>query len=332
VDVVLVSRTGDYLADLDAGIAVVDLGSSRVATAVTRLAAYLRRRRPRALLAMQEHLSVAAVVSRTLARTTTRVVAREAQTVTAVSGEADGVTGRAIAVAARLCLPRASAVIAPSEGVARNLVRRVGVDLQAVTVIPNPIDLERVFTLAAEGVPMPESHGRPIVVGVGRLVAQKDFETLIRAVAILDDRRAPVHLLVLGDGPERAALEALTRSLGIEAHITFAGRVTNPYAYVKRAHVFVLSSRWEGLPNVLLEALAVGTPVVATDCPSGPREILEDGRWGRLVGVGDADAMAAGILDAIAGRLESPPPALMADRYGMNAVARQYLGVLDGGE
>jgi glycosyltransferase involved in cell wall biosynthesis len=145
--------------------------------------------------------------------------------------------------------------------------------------------------------------------GVGRLTAQKDFSTLIRAFASLRTQRA-ARLMILGEGEERFQLEALVQELGLQADVALPGFIANPYKYLKWSTVFVLSSRWEGLGNVLIEAMAMGTSVVSTDCPNGPAEILESGRWGRLVPVGDVDALTKAMIAT----LDDPAPPDVARR------------------
>jgi len=167
----------------------------------------------------------------------------------------------------------------------------------------------------------------PVVLGIGRLARQKDFPTLLRAFAQVRSRR-PCRLVILGEGKERSALTALVERLGITPHVEMPGFVANPFAYLRRAALFVLSSAWEGSPNVLIEALALAVPSVATDCPSGPREILCEGRYGPLVPVGDDEALA----EAMEAMLAAPPPAALlrrgADRFRDDGCARQYLDAL----
>src|SRR5262249_54469789 len=134
----------------------------------------------------------------------------------------------------------------------------------------------------------------PVVLGVGRLALQKDFSTLIKAFAHVRSR-APARLLILGDGEKRVELEVLVKELGLTADVCLLGYVDNPFAYMRRCAAFVLSSEYEGLPNSLIEAMACGAPVISTDCPCGPAEILDGGRYGLLVPVGDVEAMAAAI-------------------------------------
>jgi len=167
----------------------------------------------------------------------------------------------------------------------------------------------------------------PVVLAAGRLTAQKDFPTLLRAFARLVPER-DLRLMILGEGPDRAALEAEIEALGLGDRVALLGFQANPFSYMARARLFVLSSAWEGLPGVLIQAMACGTPVVSTDCPSGPREVLEGGRLGPLVPVGDAEALARAIMQT----LDAPLPAEIlkarAAQYGLAPVSRRYLAAL----
>ena len=179
------------------------------------------------------------------------------------------------------------------EGVLADTARLTGLPHEAAAGDPQPVVTPRLGELAAQrwstrGLP---TTPVPLVLGARRLTEQKDFPTLVRAFAKLR-RERPARLVILGEGRHRARLEALAAELGVAADVALPGFTPNPYAWMARADLFVLSSAWEGSPNVLTEALALGTPSVATDCPSGPREVLDGGRYGPLVPVGDAERWA----------------------------------------
>jgi glycosyltransferase involved in cell wall biosynthesis len=166
----------------------------------------------------------------------------------------------------------------------------------------------------------------PVILAVGRLTLQKDFPTLIRAFARLRARRS-ARLVILGEGELRDELEALVAELGLTADVALPGFVDNPFSWMRGSALFVLSSAWEGFGNVLVEAMACGTPVVSTDCPSGPAEILENGKWGRLAAVGDAEALARAIAEA----LDDPNPPDVRARAAFFSVERSvdaYLAIL----
>jgi glycosyltransferase involved in cell wall biosynthesis len=327
VDLVLVNRVGPHLGGVDARVRVVDLAAGRVALGLGPLARYLSRERPRALVSFLTHANVAAVAARALARGDTRLALVEQNTLSAVRSRLR--RDAWLPALARLAYPRADAVIAVSEGVARDLVSRLDVPSDRVSVIPNPVVDAALLEAAAAPVNHPwfAAEEARVFLAAGRLTPQKDYPTLLRAFRMLRERKA-ARLMILGEGEERARLEALIGELGLTDDVALPGFVENPYARMSRAAAFVLSSRWEGLPTVLIEALACGCPVVATDCPSGPREILSDGRYGALVPVGDAAAMC----DAMARALEERPRAATlrehAALYSVERAAEQYLKVL----
>jgi glycosyltransferase involved in cell wall biosynthesis len=298
--------------------------------ALPELVAYLRRRRPRALLTAGHRLNRVALAARALARVDTRIVIRMGMSLTAKGQEMSPRARRRLFRSMRWWYPRADAVVAPSEGVGADLVSLAGVDPERLHVIPNPIVTPRLPELAGRPVNDPwfAPGGPSVILGVGALEPRKDFATLLRACAHLRGDGRALRLLVLGEGPERSRLEGLAAELGMAETCRLPGHVGNPYPYMARAAALVLSSRREGSGAVVVEALACGTPVVATDCPSGPRESLGDGRYGPLVPVGDAAALAR----AIARVLDDPPPAdLLRDgarRFDARHSAARYLDAL----
>jgi glycosyltransferase involved in cell wall biosynthesis len=233
-------------------------------------------------------------------------------------------------VFARLFYPWADAVIAVSEDVARDLSKVTGMPRERIVTIPNPVVTLELKEKARAPLDHPwyRPGQPPVVLGVGRLVSAKDFPTLLRAFARLRATR-PVRLMILGEGKGRAGLAALAEQLGIVGDVQFPGYVDNPFSYMARSAVFVLSSAWEGLPGVLIEAMACGCPIVSTDCP-GAAEILGGGVHGPLVPVGDDAALAM----AVASVLDSSPKReqlrARAGRFGVDRATERYLDVLFG--
>lgn len=228
--------------------------------------------------------------------------------------------------AMRWIYPHADAVIAVSHGVAGDL-RGLGVPAPCLHAIHNPVDANRLRALAAQGHVLPELQDTPYLVALGRLTPAKDYPTLLQAYARSQARHS--HRLVLvGEGPERAALEAQIAALGLTGRALLPGALANPFHVLRHAAALVLSSCWEGCPNVLLEALALGVPVVATDCPHGPAELLDQGRHGRLVPVGAVNALAAAMEDVCT--FPVPPSTTAVAGLSPSAVAARYLAVLDG--
>ncbi len=312
---------------IDPEFPVRELGAGRVASSLVRLIAYLRETRPHCLMTTLAHANVVAIVANWLAGGESRLVAREANMVSA--GRSTGWRGRIVASLQRILYRHLNAVIAVSNGVADDLTRETGVPSTRVKVVRNPIDTAMITEKAArnEEHDCQSAHRRPFVLAVGRLSVQKDYPTLINAFAAVRTRR-DARLVILGEGPLRPELEQLIGKLGLAEFVDLPGFISNPYALMAQASVFVLSSRWEGLPNALIEAMACGARVVATDCPSGPRELLEDGRLGRLVSVGDVQELADTIVDEL-GRPKRPDVAsYVLERYRVGSVATEYLEVL----
>ncbi|RTH32330.1 glycosyl transferase [Thermus scotoductus] len=302
VDLVLAKAEGPYLAEVPPSVRVVDLRASRVLFSLPGLVRYLRKERPHALLSALDHANVIVCLAHRLARVPSRLVISEHNTLSA--SRPQNARGRLLPWFMRWTYPWADAVIAVSQGVAEDLIHLTGLPREKIQVIYNPVVTPELFAKAREPLDHPwlASGEPPVILGVGRLTEQKDFPTLIRAFALVRAQR-PARLMILGEGELRPQLEALVHELGLQDDVALPGFVENPYAYMARAAVFVLSSRREGFGNVLVEAMACGTPVVSTDCPSGPREILDHGKYGRLVPVGDVKSLAESILKA----MDEPP-------------------------
>lgn len=225
---------------------------------------------------------------------------------------------------------RADTIVAISNGVGDRLARETGLGRAAIRTIYNPVTTPELNEKAAA----PTAHpwlfedSIPVLLAVGRLNPQKNFDSLITAFAqIRTNRRA--RLIILGEGSERAELENRINEMGLGEDIIMPGWVDNPYAYMRLANLFVLSSRYEGLGNVLIEALACGCPVVATDCPSGPREILSDGTHGRLVPVGDADALAAAIKAGLDDPGDAAKRMRRAEDFSVTQAVDHYQALVD---
>lgn len=296
-DLVLASARGPYLKDVTPAVRVVDLKAGRVIKGLWPLMRYLKQARPAAMLSAMNHANVVAALAHRLAGVPTRLVLSERTTIGMEAVRARGLSARAVYALVPRVYRWADAITAVSQAAARDLEAFAGLPPGSVHALYNPFDLARIGRRAQAPVPHPwlEPGQPPVIMGVGRLAEQKDFPTLIQAVARVRQRRE-VRLLILGEGELRGNLADYARACGLdETRFAMPGFADNPYAYLARAAVFVLSSRWEGLPGVLIEAMACGAPVVSTDCPSGPREILQDGRWGRLVPVGDVEALADAI-------------------------------------
>jgi glycosyltransferase involved in cell wall biosynthesis len=287
------------------------------------LARYLRRERPDAVVSCLSHVNLVTVAAARLVRSHATVMVTQHNQLSATAPRKTTRRGRAMPRLLRFGFRFADRIVAVSDGVADDLATTIGIARSRIDVVYNPIDFARLRQAAQEPATAdwPTGDGTKLL-AVGRLTEQKDFANLLRALRSLPGAR----LLILGDGEDRTALATLAADLGVADRVRLAGFVDNPFPLFPASDVFVLSSRWEGLPTVLIEALALAPRVVATDCPSGPREILDDGRWGRLVPVGDAAALA----EAIAAERALPPrdrrEALT--RYDRDTATRRYLDLL----
>jgi glycosyltransferase involved in cell wall biosynthesis len=327
VDLVAADASGPNRALADPRVRVINLGVPRVLHSVRPLAAYLAREGPRVLIVAHEHANIAAVVARGWARVRVPLVLTLRSTLSRQAKLARDWRDRwALPMLGRLLYPRADRLVALSHAAARDAEQWLGLPSGRVIVIANPVISDRTYALARAPLDHPVfAAGRaPVVLAVGRLAREKDYPTLLEAMVRLRAGRDRAQLVILGDGPERESLQHLVARLQLGAVVTLAGYQANPLPWMARAAVVALASRYEGLPTVLIEALACGARVVSTDCPSGPREILGGGTWGTLVPVGDAGALAAALGAAIdAGRPGAVPAEALA-AYTEERVVQQY--------
>ncbi|MGE0665628.1 MAG: glycosyltransferase [Sphingomonadales bacterium] len=330
VGIAVYINRGTLIDQVDPRVRIEEIGGSGLLAAILPLSRLIRRTRPRSVVGVMVSCNVAAVLAGKLARTGARIVLTEHNQVD-VSAEFFGNDSRSYR-AIPWIYPHADAIVCVSDGVRESLCRYAGMTPGRMRVIHNPIVSRDLIDKAAEPCPHPWAGDPdvPLVLAVGRLTTAKNYPLLLRAFAILR-RQRPARLLILGKGAIQKDLQALVGELGVAEDVELHGYAGNPYTFMAHASLFVLSSSWEGFPTVLVEALACGCPAVATDCPSGPREILLDGELGELVPMDDEAALAA----AMARSLDRPPPrdALMA-RGRSFSVARAtdiYADILLGG-
>ena len=329
IDLLVNGRDIPELDRLRRDIRVIDLSRRSGLTVTLRLAGYLSNERPSALLSTRERAGRQALYARRLARSAVRILVRVG-THNSVSLQQRNLVQRFLRRRAlAFTYRRVDGIIAVSRGVAADLAAASGLPPERIVTLNNPTVPEDVRDRAAVPVAHPwlQPGAPPVIMALGRLARVKDYPTLLQAFARLR-AAVPLRLMILGDGNQRGAILDLASHLGVAADVALPGFVANPYSYLSKATLFVLCSRREGSPNALIEALAVGTPVVATDCPSGPGEILDHGRIGRLVSVGDVEGLAA----AMKATLDRPPdPRQLRDAarpFGMAAGIEAYRRVL----
>jgi glycosyltransferase involved in cell wall biosynthesis len=330
-DLVLANAEGDYLSHVPDSVRVVDLQSRFpvVLSKTIALRRYLQQERPAVLFSALDILS-SAIWAQRLSGVPTRVMmCVQTHLSRQFRNHQPHTIGKIRPRLVRWFYPQADAIIAASRGVAADVATLIGVPVESIQVIHNPVVTPEVLQKMQEPVDHPwfAPGEPPVILGVGRLVSQKDFPNLIHAFAQVRQQRA-ARLLILGEGEDRAQLEAQVRSLGLEADVSLPGFVENPYAYMAQASIFALSSIFEGFGNVVAEAMATGTPIVSTDCESGPAEILLNGKYGKLVPPENSDALAA----AIVATLDHPiPPEVLQQRaqaFSLDCIVEQYIDLL----
>ena len=300
VDFVLAKGKGGVARELKPEVRVIDLQCNRVWTALPGLLRYIRRARPDVLLAGEDSSNIVALWAKLLLRREFRCFVSVHQNTSAYAASDQMWYARILPLLTRIFYRAADGIITVSRGIRDDLVQIAPGLADKATVIYNPVIDDDILAKAREAPEHPwmQDGVAPVIIGVGRLTRQKNFDLLLRAFARVCTRR-DARLILLGDGNRRAHLEQRIAELGLEDRVDLHGFTSNPYAYMANASLFVLSSVYEGLPTVLIEALACGCPVVSTNCPSGPREALEEGRWGALVPMHDDDALANAIQESL---------------------------------
>lgn len=293
VSVIAARGGGSYEAELAPDIQLVILGARRMLTAPLKLRSRLRALQPDVVCSVLDHANCAALLAISGMRSAPPVVACVQIPPSIEHRRNPSLTQRALLRAIPLLYRRAARIIALSDGVKHDLESLAANQMSDISVIPNAA-VDAAVLSTKHDAPVKRKGSRPVIAACGRLTLQKDYPTLIAAVAMLR-QRLDAELWIIGDGPLRQDLETEVARLGLSDAVWFAGFQSPPYPLMRQADVFVLSSRWEGFGNVIAEAMALGVPVVSTDCPYGPAEIITTGRNGILVPPAAPDALANAI-------------------------------------
>lgn len=326
VNLVLVKKKGELIDELDDHVRVVGLSSDRVLSAVVPLQRYLREEDPDVLISLGAHVNIVSIWARMATPNVnpTHVLTEHS----IIKRMPDSRKKRLMKLFARIFYPRADAIVAVSRGVQCELHEQFGYH-GVSTVIRNPIVSDKLRKQADEPLDHEWMHDDvPVVMGAGRLAPEKDFGTLLRAFAHVREKR-DVRLVITGKGPEEPTLKHLAEDLGIRNSVLFPGFVDNVYQWMAAADVFALSSKSEGFGMVLPEAMACGTPVVSTDCPSGPAEILRDGDFGSLVPVGDDEALADALLETLDNPTSESALKSRAQEYSVEHSVNRYRNFIE---
>ena len=327
VDLVVMQRQGALLADVPEGVSVVSLDVPRTRHVIKACASYLRDHQPDVALVNMWPLTVMCILAARQARCATMVATIDHNTLSKSYQHKGWLHRQLLRFSMRFIYPFAGVRIVVSRGVAEDLSQLSSIAVKDFTVIYNPVrSVESSATHADVSSHWKSGSGKRIIT-VGSLKAQKNHALLMRAFAAMD-AYPDAQLMILGDGELRSELERLACELGVEDRVAMPGFFSDPMPFYQSADLFVLSSDYEGFGNVIVEALACGVPVVSTNCPSGPAEILEDGRYGSLVPVGDAQALASAMADALQ---TVHDPAMLRERaraFSAEKIAARYLEIL----
>lgn len=327
VDLVLNRVEGPYIKDASPKVNIVNLGTSRVLNSIIPLSKYLHKEKPDAILSAMNYVNIATILAQLISGSDTKVIVSEHNNLTESKKELSFIKGRILTSLMSWAYRKANGIVAVSNGVADALTNELKIDRNKITTIYNPIFSEDLIKRSQELIlhPWINKTAPPLILGVGRLAPQKDFKTLIHAFKQVLEKK-DCNLIILGEGELRPELEKLIKSLNLDDNVQLPGFVDNPYAWMSHADLFVLSSIREGFGNVIVEAMACGTPIVSTDCPSGPYEILEGGKWGELVPSSDSNLLAEAIIKS----LNSPTQKDVKTRaafFSVDNAVDQYLDI-----
>ncbi|QJR06241.1 glycosyltransferase (plasmid) [Sphingobium yanoikuyae] len=325
VDLVLPSAQGPYRDKVSAQVKIVDLEKKRVFASIGAFAAYLKREKPDAVISAMAHANIAALMAIKIAHSRAKSIVVEH-----TSSAFSDAKSYMVHLLRKFLYKRADKIVCVSKGMQEQIASLVGARPEQICTIYNPLDVEYIKRRSQEPVnsELIGERNVPLIVAAGRLTRAKDYPTLLKAFAIARSRK-DMRLLILGEGEERERLERMAQELGIGHDVIFAGFQENPFAWMARCDLYVMSSAWEGLPGALLEAMACGAKIVSTDCRTGPNEILEGGKWGRLVPVGDAPELARAMIEALDDDIRPPNVLSRANDFRLDKSINQYRLILD---
>ena len=331
VSLMLQRAEGPLLSLVPKEVEIIDLKAKSAVGALPAAVREIRRRRPDILLTSPIRNGLTMLIARRLgllAGVKTKIIACVHNAMSEEARLPKNFGDRVMPTLSHYLLPSADVILAVSGGVADDLSECARIPRSEISVVYNPVINPSFAARAAEPVDHPWFNDKqvPLIVGMGRLVRQKDYPTLVRAFAMVR-RTRPCRLALIGDGPKRQELMDQARELGVAEDVTCVGYQKNPFGYLSQASLFVLSSIHEGCPNALIEAIGCGTPVVSTDCRSGPDEVLVDGLYGPLVPVGDHEAMAKAIVATLDAPLPSAKLRERASEFTAGKIARNYAAV-----
>ena len=326
VSLLVVDDSGEYREEVNHSVRVHSLSRSRALFSFFDLIRFYNTEHPDVVISSMPHLNMLSTLARRFSTTRPKIIVTERSTYSEFK-KYGSYKDRFLHMFVKRSYLSADAIVAVSEGVADDLCVQFSLGRKDVEVIYNPVISNKILERMAGDLDPRIAHDlitSRFVIAMGSLEQRKGFDTLIRAFHAVTKTDDSVNLVILGEGGKRRELESLIARLRLQTRAFMPGFVTNPFPILKNAQVFILSSVVEGLPNVLIQAMACGVPVVATDCPSGPQEILEGGKWGYLVPVGDANSMASAILEQLSGVFPRLPVEQRARFFSVDRAVNAY--------
>jgi glycosyltransferase involved in cell wall biosynthesis len=327
IDLLVASTDGELLSQIPEGINFVDLKTKRVLRSVFSLAYFLHKNRPDILFSAMDHANLVAIWAAILSANPVKRVISVHQVGTKYREIDIRFREKVVQSLLKIFFRYAHQIVAVSNGVADDLIQKMHIKPEKIKTIGNPILFRDQLNALKDKLPT-KPAGLNRIVSVGRLVKEKDFHTLITAFYLVN-KRMPGHLLVYGEGPERESLEQQWCQFGLSACVDFPGFTGDVFSAFQAADLCVVSSLTEGFGNVIVEALACGVPVVSTDCPTGPREILQDGKYGILVPVQDPEKMADAMIKALGECVDRKKLQERADDFTIEKITDEYLSLFE---
>jgi glycosyltransferase involved in cell wall biosynthesis len=329
VDLVLSKAIGPYLKDVQPNIRIVNLNAKRLIYSIIPLIRYIRKEKPKVMLSALNSSNIIAVIARNISGIRFKLVISERAVSSVALKDNPLIRAKFIPLLIKVFYKKADAIIAVSAGVADDLVSQYNQSRDKISVVYNPIVTNQLIKLSNEKFSHKWFRNKevPVILAIGRLTSQKNFVLLLDAFSLLLETN-DARLVILGEGESKNNLIEQVSRLKLKDKVIFPGFETNPFKWMKNASLFVLSSDYEGLPGTLIQAMACGTPVVSTNCQSGPKEILENGKWGRLTPVGDVRLFAKAMVDTLAEK-KHPDVKQRAQYFNVTNGVNGYLKVLD---
>ena len=337
IDIVLAKGGNTYIDEISPSINIINLKCKSTILSFFPLSRYIKKSSPDGIISALSHANCVVLLAKKITNNNTKIVVSERNISYRHTRNKIGLKRIVLDWLIKSLYPEAKCIVTVSEGVRKSIIRTYKFREDQVKCILNPIDFKKINKLKSESFLNNDiknelkSKNKKIILSVGSLTVQKNYSLLIKSFKIVCEK-INCKLIILGEGPERSNLNELCRNLKLDSKsISLPGFIANPFPYMKVSDLYVLSSLWEGLPNVLIQALACNCKIISTDCDAGPREILEDGKWGRLVKVNDINSLAKAMIEELSKQNQKHSNSRIGrlNRFNIDKVTNQYLEALE---